>query len=226
MLLRSSPADGVALVVLDRVDRRNALSIALRDAMSDALDELAGDQSVRCVVIAGSGSTFCAGFDLGEFEVALGDEAFAAGLWASSDRWHHRLLSFPLPLVAAIHGAALGGGFDLAMMCDVRLAAADAVFAHPEHAFSEVVYGPLAAATGATVANDLALTGRRIDAAEALALGVVSRVVDGDVLAAATAAASDVAAAPRPVLERMKAKVAGRAGLLGTDGSGAPTLSL
>ncbi len=226
MLHRSSPADGVALLVIDRSERRNALSILLRDDMSDALDELGSDPDVRCVVLASEGPAFCAGFDLGEFEVALGDEGFAADLWASSDRWHQRLLTFPVPIVVAVHGAALGGGFDLAMMCDVRLAGPAASFAHPEHAFSEVVYGPLVRAVGATAANDLALTGRRIDATEALALGVVSRVVEGDLRDAAIEVATHIAAAPRPVLERMKAKIVTSAAIVGTDGAGRPTLSL
>lgn len=225
--VRGPDGAGVAVLTLDRPEKRNALSVAVREAMSDALDRLAEDAEVRVVVLDANGPTFCAGFDLGEFDRAFaGDEAFAATLWASSDRWHHRLLSFPLPLVAAVNGPALGGGCDLATMCDLRIAADTAVFAHPEHAFSQVVYGPLEAAVGAAVANDLALTGRRVDASEALRLGLVSRVVPADELAAvASEVATEIAAAPRDTLCLMKAKIIRRARLV-TGSSSAPTLDL
>jgi enoyl-CoA hydratase len=122
------------------------------------------------------------------------------------------VLTFPLPTVAAVNGPALGGGFDLAVMCDVRVAAASARFAHPEHRFSQVVYGPLHDLVGGAVARDLALTGRSIDAAEALRLGVVTRVVPDDtVLDEARAVAGEISAAPRAVLEAMKAKILRRA---------------
>jgi len=97
-------------------------------------------------------------------------------------------------------------------MCDVRVAAASARFAHPEHRFSQVVYGPLHDLVGGAVARDLALTGRSIDAAEALRLGVVTRVVPDDtVLDEARAVAGEISAAPRAVLEAMKAKILRRA---------------
>ena len=199
---------GVAVVALTRAEKRNALSIALRDEMSDAFDRLAVDAAVRVVVVTGTGQTFSAGFDLEEFA----DADVSERLWASSDRWHRRVLTFPLPTVAAVNGPALGGGFDLAVMCDVRVAAASARFAHPEHRFSQVVYGPLHDLVGGAVARDLALTGRSIDAAEALRLGVVTRVVPDDtVLDEARAVAGEISAAPRAVLEAMKAKILRRA---------------
>jgi enoyl-CoA hydratase len=203
-------ADGVAVVRLDRPEKRNALSIALRDEMSDSLDRLAADDALRALVVTGAGDTFSAGFDLDEFA----DEQLADRLWASSDRWHRRVLTFPLPIVAAVNGAALGGGFDLAVMCDLRLASPAARFAHPEHRFSQVVYGPLHDLVGGAVARDLALTGRSVDAPEAETLGLVSRVVPADALVEeATAVAREIAAAPRSVLEAMKAKISRRAGV-------------
>jgi len=203
-------AAGVARLTLQRPDKRNALSIALRDQMSDALDALVADSACRVVVITGAGDVFSAGFDLDEFtHPELADE-----LWASSDRWHRTILQFPLPTVAAVNGSAYGGGFDLAVMCDVRVAAEGAQLGHPEHSFSQVVYGPLHDLVGGAVARDLALTGRRIDAAEAHALGLVSRVVaKDDVLDAAVTVATEIAAAPRDVLEQMKAKILRRAGI-------------
>ena len=136
--LPASPPEGpgaagsgtIAVVTLQRPERRNALSIALRDEMSDALDALAGDDELRVVVVTGAGAVFSAGFDLDEFG-RLGEPEFAAELWASSDRWHRTVLEFPLPTVAAVNGAAYGGGFDLAVMCDLRIASPTARFAHP-----------------------------------------------------------------------------------------------
>jgi enoyl-CoA hydratase/carnithine racemase len=202
--------DGVVVLTLDRADKRNALSIALRDEMSDALDHLAADEGVRVVVVTGAGDGFSAGFDLEEFtKPELTDE-----LWASSDRWHRTLLEYPLPLVAAVQGSAFGGGFDLAVMCDVRIIATSARFAHPEHVFGQVVYGPLHDLVGGAVARDLALTGRRLDAEEAYRLGLASRVVDpGEVLDAARATAAEIALAPRPELLKMVAKIRRRAGI-------------
>ena len=201
---------GVATLKLTRAEKRNALSIALRDEMSDALDRLAADAGCRVVVIAADGAVFSAGFDLDEFtHPELADQ-----LWASSDRWHRTLLEFPLPLVASVNGSAYGGGFDLAVMCDLRVAAESARFAHPEHAFSQVVYEPLHDLVGGGVARDLALTGRAIDAAEAHACGLVSRVVpDGDVERTMHEVAHQIAEAPRDVLLAMKAKIARRAGI-------------
>ena len=131
------PADGVATLTLNRPEKRNALSIAVRDEVSDALDALAADESLKAVVITGAGDVFCSGFDLKEFE-RLGEPEFADRLWASSDRFHRTVLEFPLPTVAAVNGPALAGGFDLAVMCDVRVAADTARFAHPELSFGDV----------------------------------------------------------------------------------------
>jgi len=206
----TGPDEGVAVLTLTRPARKNALSIALRDEMSAALDRLAIDDACRALVITGEGDVFSAGFDLDEFaRPELSDE-----LWASSDRWHRTLMEFPLPMVAAVNGAAYGGGFDLATMCDLRVAATAARFAHPEHSFSQVVYGPLHDLVGGSVARDLALTGRRIDAEEAHRLGVVNRIVPpGDLLAEARAVATEIALAPREVLLAMIAKIRRRAGI-------------
>ncbi|HEU5301887.1 MAG TPA: enoyl-CoA hydratase/isomerase family protein [Acidimicrobiia bacterium] len=203
--------DGVATLTLRRPEKKNALSIALRDQMSDALDGLAVDERVRTVVVTGDGDAFSAGFDLDEFT----QPELADSLWASSDRWHRTILEFPLPTVAAVNGLAYGGGFDLAVMCDLRVAATTARFAHPEHGFSQVVYGPLHDLVGGAVARDLALTGRRIDADEAFRLGLVRAVVPlADLLTEARAVASEVALASREVLLPMVQKIRRRAGIV------------
>jgi enoyl-CoA hydratase/carnithine racemase len=220
-VLVSAVEHGVATVTLNRPEKRNALSIAVRDLVSDALDRLAADDDVQCVVLTGAGEVFCAGFDLAEFRVE--DPEFQKRLWASSDRFHHTVICFPLPLVASINGPALAGGFDLAVMCDLRIASSTTRFAHPEQAWSQVVYGPLDALVGGAAARDLCFTGRTVDAAEALRLGLVSAVVEPDELAAETAnVTAMITRAPRAALMSTKRKALARAGI----DPAAPTLAL
>jgi len=213
-IILEGPADGVATITLNRPEKKNALSIALRDEISDALRALAEDPSLKCLVLTGSGDVFCAGFDLKEFE-RVREPGFGDKLWASSDRYHRACLAFPLPIIAAVNGPALAGGFDLAVMCDIRIASDRARFGHPEISFGDVVYGPLHDLVGAAVARDLCFTGRIIDASEALTLRLVSRIVPPDcLLDEARQAAAQVARAPRDVLLRTKAKASRRAGVL------------
>jgi enoyl-CoA hydratase len=124
----------------------------------------------------------------------------------STDRFHLRLINFPKPLVAAINGSAMGGGLDLAVLCDVRVAAEGAVFAHPEIKFgAPTLYGPLAETIGGGLARDLCLTGRRIDAQEALRIGLVSSVVPLDrLLDEAMGVANSIAEGPLAALKTVK----------------------
>ena len=209
-LLLSEKLDKVALVTLDRPDKRNALSIALRYEIDQCLAELEADDAVSAVVVAGAGPSFCAGFDRSEFFVQTPDHVKALG--DSTDRFHLRLMNFPKPLVAAINGPAMGGGLDLAVLCDVRICAEDAVFAHPEIKFgAPTLYGPLAEVIGGGLARDLCLTGRRIDAQEALRIGLVSKVVPTDrLLDEALALANAIAEAPLSALKTVKQMIIGR----------------
>jgi enoyl-CoA hydratase len=208
----------VATLVLNRPDKRNALSIALRDRVADALDDLVTDTALKVVVVTGAGPVFSAGFDLGEFRAAFDDAALAERLWASSDRYHATLLRFPLPLVAAVNGPAIAGGFDLALCCDLRVAASSATFSHPEYTFGDVVYSPLHDLVGGAVARELCMTGRELDAHEALALRVVNRVVEPDALPTAVdELTARIAAAPRPNLLRTKAKAIERSRIVAGD---------
>jgi enoyl-CoA hydratase len=204
--------DATAVVTLTRPEKKNALSIALRDAVSDAFDELAGDEAVRVIVVTGAGTAFSAGFDLKEFEIADGEHQ--ERLWASSDRFHHTVLRCPLPTIAAVNGAALAGGFDLAVLCDLRIAATTASFAHVEHVWADVVYRPLRELIGGAHARELVLTGRSVDAREALAMGLVNRVVEpADLLGSALEMAANIAAGPRDAIVRTKAKMIATAGI-------------
>jgi enoyl-CoA hydratase/carnithine racemase len=207
--------DAHAVLTLNRPQKRNALSIALRDAMSDALDELARDQNVKTVVITGAPPVFCAGFDLGEFERAASDDALMTQLWQSSDRFHRAVLGFPLPLIAAVNGPAIAGGMDLAVMCDLRIASTTATFSHPERSFGDVVYGPLHDLVGGAVARELTIGGRTLDAPAALAVHLVGEVVEPQVLMEqALRTVERVCVAPRDVLQRTKAKAVRRAGVI------------
>ena len=198
-------------LTLNRPDKKNALSIAVRDAMSDALDDLARDEAIKTVVVTGAGDVFSAGFDLREFQ----QPELTNQLWASSDRFHATVLRFPLPLVAGVNGPAIAGGFDLAVMCDVRVAADTARFSHPEIEFGDVVYGPLHDIVGGGVARELCFTGRVVDANEAKALGLVSSVVPVDDLTDEVTRFTDmIGRVPRDVLLRTKAKAVRRAAVV------------
>lgn len=212
--LTRNPDHASATITLARPAKKNALSIALRDAISDALDSLAADESIKSVVITGLGDVFSAGFDLGEFAAAAQDPDLDRRLWASSDRYHRTVLTFPLPLLAAVNGPALAGGFDLAICCDLRIASSTARFAHPEFSFGPVVYSPLHDLVGGAIARELCMTGRSIDAAEAHALRVVNEVVTPDQLLDRAAAITEmISAASRGNLMRTKAKAIARSGV-------------
>jgi enoyl-CoA hydratase/carnithine racemase len=212
------PGDGVVLLTLNRPEKRNALDVELREHGSEVLARLAEDDSLRVLVVTGAGDVFCSGFDLREFERAADDEEFGRRLWASSDEWHRGWLGFPLPTIAAVNGPAVAGGFDVAVMCDLRVVADTATFAHPEIGFGDVVYGPLHDLVGGAAARDLCFTGRRVDGAEAQVLGLATRLVPvADLRTSALELASAIAAAPRSSLTRLKAKVVRRSATVGPD---------
>ncbi len=209
-LLLLERRDKVAIVTLNRPEKRNALSIALRNEIDQCLGELADDDAVSVVVITGAGPVFCAGFDRNEFFVR--EPAHLEALSESTDRFHLRLMNFPKPLVAAINGPAMGGGLDLSVLCDVRVAAEDAAFAHPEIKFgAPTLYGPLTETIGGGLARDLCLTGRRIDAQEAYRIGLVSSVVPLDrLLDESMAVANSIAEAPLATLKLVKGMIIDR----------------
>lgn len=194
--------DGVATLTLARPERRNALSIKLRDEITQQLEDWAADPAVRVVVLTGSGSTFCAGFDLGEF----GQAELAHQIKDSSRRYHLGVWNFPKPVVAAVNGPAMGGGMDLSVLCDCRIASTTAVFGHPEIKFGAApLFTPLQWIVGLGNARELCLTGRRIDAAEALRMGLVTRVTEPDELhSEAFAMARSIIEAPQAALEAAK----------------------
>jgi len=207
MLLRvDRPADGVAVLTLDRPEKRNALSLDLRVELAEALDALAADEDVRCVVVTGAGTAFCAGMDVTQFG---GDRAHKERIVQTSTRLFDRLARAPLPIVAAVNGPALAGGFALALLCDVRVASTTATFGFPEIGrYIPPSYAAAAAALPEALARRLSLAGEILHAERALALGVVSEVYEPDALGpAAVALAARIAAAPGHVTREVKRRV-------------------
>jgi enoyl-CoA hydratase/carnithine racemase len=202
------PADGVALLVLDNPDQRNAMSSQMTASWVAAIDELAADPTVRAVVVTGEGKAFCSG----------GDTSWIAGEPdASVDRLRARMLPFyrawlsvrrlEVPTIAALNGAAIGAGLCLPLALDIRYAARGAKLGVP---FLKLGLHPGMAGTyllpevvGEAAARDLLLTGRLVDADEALALGMVSRVVEPDDLLDTALEAAVGIAATAPVASRL-----------------------
>jgi enoyl-CoA hydratase len=194
--------DGVATLTLTRPERRNALSIKLRDEITEQLDDWAKDPDVRAVVLTGAGSTFCAGFDLDEFAQA----DLAPSIKDSSHRYHLAVWQFPKPLLAAVNGPAVAGGMDLCVLCDFRIASPNASFGHPEIKFgAPPLFTPLQWIVGVGAARELCLTGRRIGANEALRIGLVNSVSEPErLLDDAMAMARTIIEAPQAALECTK----------------------
>lgn len=215
VLVQEPDGEGIAVLTLNRPDKRNALSVALREETIDALETLATNDQLKVLIVTGAGPVFSAGFDLSEFEILGQDADFDRRFGESSDRWHVGMASFPLPTIAAVNGPAAAGGFDLASMCDLRVVAEDAWFAHPEVSFSDIIFPPLHDLVGGSIARELGFTGRRVDAAEAKRIGLANAIVPaGQVLEEAHALARRIAASPRLVLERNKAQMVRRTGFI------------
>lgn len=208
--------NGVAVLRLNRPAVRNALSIRLRDEISHAVETLGADSRTTCLVITGAGSMFCAGFDLAEFTAAGEDPDLNAVLWASSDRWHHSLLRCPVPVIAALNGPALAGGFDLATMCDVRIAAPGVWFARPEVEWAIPLYRPLRDIVGGALARELCLSSRRVELDEAVRIGLVNSIAENP-LGAALEFAAAIASRPSPAVRATKAKFIDAAGIAARD---------
>jgi 3-hydroxypropionyl-coenzyme A dehydratase len=168
----------VAIVTLRRPDERNALSIELREELGRAFDELGTDARVGCVVITGAGSAFCSGMDTTQFG---GDRDHRRRLVETSALAFEAVGGCPRPVVGAINGPALAGGFALALLCDLRIAAPRATFGYPELPRGiPPSYAAARAVLPATVAQELCLTGRIVNASEALRLGIVRDVAGAD----------------------------------------------
>ena len=201
------PAPGVARLVLDNPDQRNAMSADMTRSWGVAIDELAADRDLRVVVVTGEGSAFCSG----------GDPRWIAGdPDASVDELRTRMIAFyrawlairrlEVPTIAAVNGPAVGAGLCLALACDLRYAAAGAVLSAP---FVRLGMHPGMASTyllpnvvGDAQARELLLTGRRVDAEEARAIGLVARVFADDAFADEVQQIAEGIAATAPIASR------------------------
>ena len=184
-----------AVVTLNRPEKRNALSLELREVLTDHLRALAGDDEIRCLVLTGAGSAFCAGMDTNEFG---GDRAHKERIVQLSIGLFRALGNCPKPVVGAINGPAVAGGFAIALLCDMRLASTEARMGFLENRRGiPPSYAAARAALPAALAADLCLTGRLLEADEAQRLGVVSEVhAPDDLMPRAVELAADIAAAP------------------------------
>jgi enoyl-CoA hydratase/carnithine racemase len=194
---------GVALLRLDRPEARNALSPEMMEEIASELERIDPDPEVRCVVIAGSDDVFAAGADIR----AMSERTFAEALRHPAASFWRRVAAVKTPLVAAVTGYALGGGCELALACDMIVAAEDASFGQPEITLGIIPGGGgtqrIARTVGKQLAMEYVLTGRRFDAATAQRLGLVNRVVEKEsCLREALALARTVAERP-PIAVRL-----------------------
>jgi enoyl-CoA hydratase len=205
----------VARISLNRPQVLNAYNIQMRDDFSQALAAVADDPDIAALLITGQGRAFCAGADLTEFGTAPSQVVARRVRW-QRDVWG-QFLGLDQPVVCAVHGYCIGSGLEIALMCDVRIAAWDTVFAMPE-----VQLGMIPAAGGSQTlprsigpsrALDLLLTGRRFDSGEALVLGMITRLVNrqadsGGLLADGMDLAQRLASLPRAAMAAAKRALA------------------
>jgi enoyl-CoA hydratase/carnithine racemase len=215
-------ADDVAIVTLNRPDRMNAIGGSMKDDLARAFFQLArGDTAVRCVVLTGAGErAFCAGADIKERADSrrTGPEYFLAQ--RATHQLIRGLVEFERPVIAAINGVALGGGLELALTADIRYAAAHAKLGLPEVKLGAIPGAggtqTLTQLVGASAAKELIFTAEHLTAEKALAIGLVSKVVERDVLGAALETARKIAEMP-PLAIAFAKRAANAAMLAGLD---------
>ncbi|MDH3579548.1 MAG: enoyl-CoA hydratase [Hyphomicrobiales bacterium] len=189
----------VGLIRLNRPDALNALNSVLIDELAEALDGFEGDHKIGCIVITGSDKAFAAGADIKEMQAKTYVEAYTENFLSP---WE-RVTRCRIPVIAAVSGYALGGGCELALMCDFIVASSTAVFGQPEINLG-VMPGAggtqrLARAIGKAKTMDMCLTGRNMDASEAEQAGIVSRIVaDGDFIEEVLKIGDKIASFSRP----------------------------
>jgi enoyl-CoA hydratase len=202
------PSEGVALVWLDRPEAMNALSRAMRRALAETFAALAVDDSVRAIVLTGAGRAFTAGLDLRELgsdPAALG----AANATEAHDNPVKAIESSGKPVIGAINGAAVTGGFEVALACDILIASTAAKFADT-HARVGIMPGwglsqKLSRLIGISRAKELSFSGNFLDAETAAAWGLVNRVVAPDqLLPVALKLASEIASVPPQAVQNYK----------------------
>ena len=201
-LLSIERHDEVALVTLRRPEKRNALSIDLRLELAKAFAHLADDDAVGCIVLTGAGTAFCSGMDTAQFG---GNLEHRRQLVETSTVAFEAVGNCRRPIVAAVNGPAIAGGFALALLCDLRIASSSAIFGYPELPKGiPPSYAAARAVLPATVAQELCLTGRLVKAEEAQRLGIVRETVEGDVVARGLELGERIAGLPRKAILETK----------------------
>jgi enoyl-CoA hydratase/carnithine racemase len=197
-------SDGVTLIRLNRPQALNALNSQLLDELSRALDEAEADEAVRCLVLTGSERAFAAGADIKEMSDKTYAQMFSSDFFTKATR---RIEQFRKPIIAAVAGYALGGGCEIAMLCDFILAAETAKFGQPEINLGVMpgIGGTqrLTRFVGKSKAMEMVLTARMMDAAEAERAGLVSRIVPADKLIEEALATARKIAAQSPLAVMM-----------------------
>ena len=186
----------VAHLSLNRPQVLNAYNLQMRDDFAEILAAVAADDEVAALLISGQGRAFCAGADLTEFGTAPSQSIARQVRW-QRDVWG-QLAGLRQPIVAAVHGYCIGSGLEMVLLSDVRLAAADTIFAMPETQLGMIPAAggsqTLPRSSNSAAALDLLLTGRRIAAAEALEMGLITRIVPAaDLLPAAWEVTAELA---------------------------------
>jgi enoyl-CoA hydratase len=214
-VILEKPDEAIAIIRIHRPEARNALNMAVRQALADRFSELGSDETTRCIVLTGGDKVFAAGADLRDMVERTPVEMFAR----RSERLWQPISSCPKPVIAAVSGYALGGGCELAMHADIIIAGEGASFGQPEVRVG-IMPGAggtqrLVRAVGKFKAMKMLLTGEPVPAREALAMGLVSEVVpDGEVLERAMTLARTIAALPPLAIMQIKEAV-----LAGEDSS-------
>ena len=172
----------IGRLVLDNPERRNAINADMWRAIAPAMAAFNADASIRCIVIRGEGTqAFAAGADISEFEKNRASEGDVKQYEAATSAAHHAIESSPKPVIALIHGFCVGGGLAVALSCDLRYADASSRFAIPAArlglGYGVHGTGRLVATVGHAAAREIMFSARRYDAGEALAMGLVNRIL-------------------------------------------------
>jgi enoyl-CoA hydratase len=205
----------IATFVLNRPAKLNALTKEMWSELGTAIDGLSADDGVRCIVVRGAGErAFSPGNDIAEFATERANKEQAIAYGAAMHGTARAIAACRHPLVAQIHGVCVGGGLEIAALCDLRICGESSRFGAPIKNLGLVMaydeMAPLVALVGSAVTLELLLEGRILDAAEALAKGLVTRVVpDGEVAAEARATAQRIAEGA-PLVARWHKKFARR----------------
>jgi methylglutaconyl-CoA hydratase len=178
--------EGIAVITINRADKRNALSRGLIDALAEAFARVQNEKQVRCVVLTAAGSVFCAGMDLAELQESLDAPKESTPVWDDALRLaklYDLIYTLPKPTIAAVQGTAVAGGAGLVTVCDLAVAVPDAKFGYPEvrrGLVAAMVMPHLMRHVGERLARYLLLSGEVIDANEGLRGGLVNEIIPAD----------------------------------------------